>query len=415
MTKLEPEVLAELDRIRRERQQRERANGNAGTASNGLGEWDAGDDKEPPTPRGWLLGNVFCRGFMSSLLADGGVGKTAVRYPQLLSLATGRSLTGDYVFQRCRVLIVSLEDDGQELRRRILAACLHYNIDRAELKGWLFLAAPGAAGGKLMTLDRKGQSIRGTLADKLEAVIAARQIDIVSIDPFVKAHSVEENNNSAIDDVVQILTDLSAKYNIAVDTPHHTSKGLAEPGNANRGRGASAMNNAGRLIYTLTTMSPEEASGFGIDEADRKSYIRMDTGKVNVTKYLKAAKWFRLVSINLGNATDLYPNGDEVQAAEVWTPPETWADMPSDLLNRMLTAIDAGLPDGNFYTDAAKAGEREAWKVVKEYAPHKTEKQAREVIKTWVKNGVLTNREYENPTTRKPVRGLKVDPAKRPS
>ena len=86
----------------------------------------------------------------------------------------------------------------------------------------------------------------GQLADNLEAVIKARKIDIVSLDPFVKAHSVEENNNSAIDDVVQVLTDLSAKHNIAVDAPHHTSKGPADPGNANKGRGASAMNNGGQ-------------------------------------------------------------------------------------------------------------------------------------------------------------------------
>jgi hypothetical protein len=45
---------------------------------------------------------------------------------QLLSLATGRPLTGEHVFQRCRVLIVSLEDDADELRRRVLAAMLHH-------------------------------------------------------------------------------------------------------------------------------------------------------------------------------------------------------------------------------------------------------------------------------------------------
>ena len=101
----------------------------AGVETTGLGEWDAGDDTELPPPRGWLLGNVFCRGFLSSLLADGGVGKTAVRYAQFLSLATGRALTGEHVFQRCRVLIVSLEDDDHELRRRILAARLHHNIE----------------------------------------------------------------------------------------------------------------------------------------------------------------------------------------------------------------------------------------------------------------------------------------------
>jgi hypothetical protein len=39
----------------------------------GLGVWDAGDDVGLPPPRGWLLGNTFCRKFLSSLLGDGGV------------------------------------------------------------------------------------------------------------------------------------------------------------------------------------------------------------------------------------------------------------------------------------------------------------------------------------------------------
>lgn len=205
----------------------------------GLGEWDAGDDNDSVTPRGWLLGNVFCRKFVSSLIADGGVGKTAVRYAQLLSLAIGRSLTGEYVFQRCRVLIVSLEDDADELRRRIRAVMLRYKVERSEIKGWLFLASPGAGAGKL-TEDRNGQHVSSVLTAKLDKVIAARGIDIVSLDPFVKSHSAEENNNSAIDDVVQILADMAARHNCAVDVPHHTSKGIADPGNANRGRGASA-------------------------------------------------------------------------------------------------------------------------------------------------------------------------------
>ena len=62
----------------------------AGVETTGLGDWDAGDDSELPPPRGWLLGNVFCRQFLSSLFGDGAVGKTAVRYAQGLSLATGR-------------------------------------------------------------------------------------------------------------------------------------------------------------------------------------------------------------------------------------------------------------------------------------------------------------------------------------
>src|SRR5262249_585444 len=56
--------------------------------------YDAGDDTEPPPPRGWLLGNQFCRGFLSSLVAPGAAGKTALRVLQLLALAVARNLTG---------------------------------------------------------------------------------------------------------------------------------------------------------------------------------------------------------------------------------------------------------------------------------------------------------------------------------
>ena len=61
------------------------------------------------------------------------------------------------------------------------------------------------------------------------------------------------------------------------------------------------------------------------------------------------------------------------------------------------------------------ADDRAAWKVVVEHAPAKTEGQAREVIKTWVKNGVLVRYDYDNPVTRKSVKGLRVDPRKKPS
>ena len=124
-----------------------------GSPVSGLNVWNAAKDTDAPPPRGWLLGNTFCRRFLSSLFGDGGVGKTAVRYAQALALATGRNLTGEYVFQRARVLIVSLEDDADELRRRILAARLHFNIKASDIDGWLFLSSPGAAAGKLMATD----------------------------------------------------------------------------------------------------------------------------------------------------------------------------------------------------------------------------------------------------------------------
>ena len=379
----------------------------------GLGEWDAGDDHAPISPRGWLLGNSFCRRFVSSLIGDGGVGKTALRYTQLLSLATGQTLTGEHVFQRCRVLIISLEDGADELRRRFRAACLHHEIDPGKLKDWLFLAAP--ASGKLMVLDQRGRPVVSDLAVKLEQAIVSRRIDIISLDPFVKTHSVEENSNSAIDDVVQVLTNLAERFDLAVDVPHHMAKGVADPGNANRARGASAAKDAFRLVYTLSPMTTEEAQAFGLEELERRHLVRMDSAKVNIAPPTAEATWFRLVGVRLDNGTELYPNGDTVQTVERWTPPDVWRSLSGLLLNQILNTISAGMPDGNRYTDAPKATDRAAWRVVVEHAPDKSEAAARQIIKAWMKSGLLTRQDYENPATRKTVKGLFVDDARRPS
>lgn len=378
-----------------------------------LGEWDASEDVAAPPPRGWLLGVTFCRTFLSSIIGAGGSGKTALRYAQALSLATGRELTGEHIFQRCRVLIVSLEDDAKELRRRIRAACLHYGITPSELKGWLFLAAPGAKAGKLMEMDNRGRAKPGNLRVNLEAAIVARKIDLVMLDPFVKSHSVEENLNSAIDDVAQILTDLATKHNIAVDAPHHVRKGQMAPGDADAGRGASSLIAAARLVYTCLPMSEDEAETLGVSQEDRRQHIRVDSGKVNIARASRSAKWFRLVNVPLDNATELYPAGDQVQTVEPWEPPKTWADVSDDDLDRALEKIDAGLTDGNLYSDSNSATTRAAWKVVQNVAPQKTETQCREIIRTWVKNGVLVKTAYTNAKARREQTGLKLSPEKR--
>jgi hypothetical protein len=380
-----------------------------------LGEWDAGDDDLPIPPRGWLLGNAFCRRFISSVVAEGGVGKSALRLAQLLSLAIGRPLTGEHVFMRCRVLIVSLEDDCHELRRRVRAACLHHGVKQAELRSWLYLAAPGVAGGKLVVLDPQGRPVSGALAAKLARTITERKIDVVSLDPFVKSHSVEENSNSMIDEVVQALAEVATQFDIAIDVPHHAAKGQPDPGNANRGRGASAMKDAARLVYTLTPMSPEEGQALGLNEADRRRMIRLDSAKVNITPPMADAKWFRLVGVDIGNGTDLYPNGDQVQTVVPWTPPDTFAGMGNVMINSILNDIEAGLPDGVRYSDGPNATTIAAWRVIVKHYPSKGEAAARQIIKLWTRSGLLIRRNYDNKVARKVASGLWVDPEKRPS
>jgi hypothetical protein len=327
---------------------------------------------------------------------------------------TGRPLTGEHVFQRCRVLVVSLEDNADELRRRILAARLHHNVSLEEARGWLFLAAPGAHAGKLLTLNRKGRAETGTLAKALEAAIVRRKPGLVALDPFVKTHAVTENDNNLIDQVVQILVDLAAKYDLAVDVPHHVRKSTPEPGNADRGRGASAARDAARLVYSLTTMTTAEAQAFDIPEEQRRLFFRVDNAKVNIAPPSLKAKWFKLIGVKLGNATELYPRGDEVQTVEPWTPPPAFEDLDTATCNRILNTIEAGLADGERYSDEGAAKNRAAWKAVKLHAKDKSEAQCKEIIKQWVKNGLLVREPYYSEKRREDLTGLRVSNGKRP-
>jgi hypothetical protein len=378
-----------------------------------LDEWDAGDllCSGVPAPRQWLYGRQLCRHFLSSLVAPGDVGKTTMRLTQAIELAAGRELLGHRIYQRCRVLVVSLEDDRDELWRRLLAICKHHGVDAAELKDWLFCR--DLIGAKLVeAVD--GERKLGALEPMLRRAIERRQSDVVVLDPFVKLHALDENKNPDMDFVCSQLIKLAQDYNAAIDSPAHTRKGQLVAGDSDNRRGASAQRDAGRLDYTLTAMSEAEAEQFGIDPDERKSYVRLDRAKANIVRAIKAS-WYRLVNVPLGNATELYPEGDHVQALEAWVPPDPWVDLDAERVNRILDKIDAGLPEGNRFSAAPNAKQRAAWKVIVDEIPERTEAQAREIIRTWLKGGLLVSREYSDSKDRKRVEGLYVDPTKRPS
>jgi hypothetical protein len=378
----------------------------AAPSPNEILEWDAGLDDRRVEPRQWLLGNKFCRRYVSTIVADGGTGKTALRIAEAIALATGRSITGDHVFQRCRVLYLSLEDDADEIRRRIQACCLHHKIGSDELRDHLFVAAL-ANGPKLATMSKGGAISPGDLGNKLVEIIERRQIDLVILDPFIKSHGCDENDNNAIDFVTGVLAGLAIRFNVAIDAPHHVSKGMVDPGNANRGRGASAFKDAARLVYTLSRMTQDEAKELGIDEADRWRYVRVDSAKVNIAPAATTAKWFRLVSVPLGNASLTYPSGDEVQTVEPWTPvdPMTLVD-DADLRDAILAEIKNAPPHA-LYTVHAQSKDRHIWEVFKRHLPEIGKKQCQKVIEVWKIEGLVHEVDFTD-NTRHKRKGLEL-------
>jgi hypothetical protein len=366
--------------------------------------------KEIP-PRGWLLGNAFCKQFLSELIGAGGTAKTAVRLVQALSVAIGRSLTGEHVHKRARVLFLSFEDGETELERRLLAAMRHHRIPKNEVAGWFFFATVTRY--KLIKTDDHGNRVAGPLDTWLRRAIKDFGVELVIFDPFIKTHGEEENDNTAIDAVCASLARLGVELDIAVDFLHHVKKGIPEPGNADAGRGASAAKDAGRLVYTLTPISKDEAALFNItEEALRRSLVRMDSGKVNIVPSGLGEIWFRIVGVPLDNGTPEYPNGDNVQTVERWTLPNVFKTISTATANQILDSINQGAGEGQRYSPAPQAKDRAAWPVVQNFCPDFTEKQCKHVIATWLKNGVLKSDEYDDPKFRHPRKGLFV--AERP-
>ena len=369
--------------------------------------FDAGDEDGNLSPREWLLGTAFCRAYLSGLVSAGAAGKTTLRILQALSLATGRPLSGEYVHKRSRVLIVCLEDDMKELRKRVLAARRYYQIDPQEVKGWLILTTP--RGLKIAELNGKGGVEDGKLLGAIGRAVDKLKLDVVCIDPAIKAHSLDENSNPQMDAFATRLTHLAQERNIAIDLLYHEKKAGGEAGDVNRSRGAGSVKDAARLMYTLTGMDKEAAGAVGVREEERRFFFRIDSAKVNIAPPDDSTKWFKLIGVHLNNPTDEYPNGDTVQTCTAWEAPAPSEGITREQMREMLVELGRGINAKSKYSVKPQAGpERAAWKLVQKFCPDKSERQCRSIIKTWERDGRFEIGEYDGESRHKETGILSV-------
>jgi hypothetical protein len=192
------------------------------------------------------------------------------------------------------------------------------------------------------------------------------------------------------------MVELAVGRDIAVDAPHHVSKGLPDPGNANRARGGSAFKDGGRLVYTLTGMSAEDAKGYDLSADDRRQLVRIDQGKVNLVRASAEPKWLRLVGSELGNTWNpRYPNGDTVQTVEPWYPPGKTHGLDKTVIAEIFENLRRGPGDGEFYSPDPRST---FWlgSIIPLPDP-----ETKALIRDWISNRVLTSGKYHSPKASK--------------
>lgn len=276
---------------------------------NGLHPVKASDISLLLPPRDWVLGHRLITGYVTVTVSPGGVGKSMYTMVEALAVATGRPLLGDTPRKVGPVVIYNTEDPLDEIQRRILAIALQYDIPLNELNNVYLLSGIDEP----LRLARTIQGMTQVTEDnvKLTRLVEKTKAVLLVVDPFIRTHAVQENDNNAIDTVVQCFSRLANACKCSVSIVHHTRKLPAGTGAGDMdiARGASSLVSAARIATTLTVMGEREAKSLQIPAHERYWYIRTDNAKGNMSAPAKHASWYRKISVKL-------PNGDSVGTLE---------------------------------------------------------------------------------------------------
>ena len=255
-----------------------------------IGEWGTWLDSEPPVRRYLLSGmvdgkqaGIVALGKTGMLAAAGGSGKTWLTVELALCVATGHEWLGLKVDHPGRVLLVSGEEDSEELQRRLYWGCqlLGLTAYERELAYRRIVVLPLA--GHATALNTGADDERHTrwsseaaerdqadglpvtalywhMLDRLEAD-TEEEWSLIIVDPLSRfAGPDTERDNAAATLFVQSLERLTLVHgNPTVLVSHHTSKLSRAEGHstssdsaaAGAARGASGLTDGVRFQFNL--------------------------------------------------------------------------------------------------------------------------------------------------------------------
>jgi hypothetical protein len=348
--------------------------------------------------REWLYGRHFIRKYLSTTIAPGGVGKSALLTVEILAMVTGKNLLGELPASPLRVWYWNGEDPPDELQRRLAAACLHYGISPEDIGDRLFVNSGRETPIVVAQDDKSGLKIAQPLMQALRDEIIAKQIDVLVIDPFVSSHSVSENDNVRINAVLRQWAMLADATGCAIELAHHTRKpaaGQAAEYSVDDARGAGAMIAAVRSARTLNVMTKDEAGKLGFGEDRRRLYFRVDNGKANLAPPAERSTWRCLIGVQLGNGESIAHAGDSVGVVTAWE----WPDPTEDVTPEDTRAVQQAVAAGEWRENPqAKdwVGKPIADALALDLADPSVRAKVKELQKSWVKEGVLKVVERKN-------------------
>ncbi|UFW75488.1 bifunctional DNA primase/polymerase [Bradyrhizobium sp. WU425] len=292
--------------------------------------------------RDWLYGHLLIRKFVTATVSPGGVGKSSLVTVEALAMASGRDLLGVTPKRRLKVWLWNLEDPQEETQRKVEAAALHYGLKPEDTDGFLFMNSGRDTPLVTARMDRNGAVIVEPVVNALVEQCIKNEIDVLVIDPFVSSHEVPENDNTFQDKIIKEWGRVADRANIATHLVDHTRKmgSLESEVTVESARGAKAKTDGCRVVRVVNRMSEDEAGRAGVE--NRRLYFRTFLDKESMAPPAEKSDWFKLESVDLGNAPSNLQFGDSVGVVAAWTWPDLMDGVTASLVDQVFERIKSG-------------------------------------------------------------------------
>lgn len=244
-------------------------------------------------------------GKLAVMSAPGGTGKSFLLLEMALSVASGEPIVAGIVPDAAGpVRYVSFEEDETDIHNRLVALFQTFPISPP-----VETFFPSALEGENLPLLKNGEKNEEAV-EYLEGICEGMRL--VILDPLSRLHSADENSNSEMKKLMQVLISTAKKTRCAIIVAHHTSKNAVLSGQGNlqqSARGASCLTDDPRLVVTLSKKSTPLDKKFQDEENDNK--LVLVWAKMNGHRPIKPMELVRLENgvIVANDGQDLYSGG----------------------------------------------------------------------------------------------------------
>lgn len=265
--------------------------------------------------REWVMHRLLLRNEASVLAGPGGVGKSGFSLALAAHGAVGADFAGFRVPKPFKTVVYNLEDSRHEMEARLYAVCATYGLDPHEVGRHVLLWPGRETRFRLM-----GKNHEVAMADVMELarLTKANGFDAIVLDPLVSLHHEEENDNTAMGEVMDALNGLARLSGTAALALHHTPKAVRQAGSSDAVRGAGNIVNSVRIASTIYAADEADAALYGFGDGYKARYVRVDDAKQNVSALDTKPLWLEKQSFPL-------PCGDTSYALRVMEPSATSA------------------------------------------------------------------------------------------